>query len=630
MMFCDKCGSQVSDNARFCPNCGSRIQKEERKNDLPLFEELKGLKWEDAIEKIENKRQKESRKKTAKKAKRILLWIITAYLLIFALAYIKNFAGVLFLAAVLFIVPIEQVRIVIERFIPKKSVRILIPVVLFFVACFATPTATNPEGKDITPQVAVKEVEQEIPTQKPEPTNTLSVESEQVAEVVVTATDEPSEEAVVAATTGELSGEVVAIAMDEPEVTMIPEELPEDSTFEIHFLDVGQADAALIICDEEAMLIDGGNSEDSDFIYAYLEEHEITYLDYIVATHGHEDHVGGLSGALNYAMVGRAYCSVTEYDSEAFSDFLKYLGEQEIGITVPSAGDSFMLGSADVTILGPINESDDPNNTSIVLRVVYGDTSFLFTGDAEREEEQDILDAGYKLKSTVLKVGHHGSESSTTYPFLYEIEPEYAVISVGEDNSYGHPTEAVLSRLRDADVAVYRTDMQGTVICESDGQKVTFSVERNADADTREAVSVTAAPAPTPEPTPEPTPQFKVEELSRTMYASTGVNVRSGPGTDYDVQGALSVNDDVYVTGETENGWYQIEYYGDVGYVKGSYLSDDMVEITPEPQSETMVWKTKTGSKYHNKPNCGSTKNATQIALSQAEALGLEPCKNCY
>lgn len=261
--------------------------------------------------------------------------------------------------------------------------------------------------------------------------------------------------------------------------------LPDDSTFEIHFIDVGQADAALVICDNQTMLIDGGNREDSDLIYAYLEEQEVSYLDYVVCTHGHEDHVGGIAGGLEHADIGTAFCSVTSYDSKAFDNFVNALSEQGTSISVPAAGDSFTIGCADVYILGPIYEDEDePNNMSIVLRIVYGDTSFLFTGDAEREEEQDILDAGYELKSTVLKVGHHGSDSSTSYPFLYEVEPEYGVISVGEGNSYGHPTENTLSRLRDADVTVYRTDMQGTIICKSDGQTVTFSTERNADANT--------------------------------------------------------------------------------------------------------------------------------------------------
>jgi competence protein ComEC len=260
------------------------------------------------------------------------------------------------------------------------------------------------------------------------------------------------------------------------------------AAFTVHFIDVGQADAALVLCDEKAMLIDGGNAEDSRLIYAYLKESEISHLDYIVCTHAHEDHVGGLAGALNYASVDHALCPVTDYDSKAFHSFVKYLSKQNVSITVPTAGDNFSLGSATVNVLGPISQSDEPNNTSIVLRIVYGDTSFLFAGDAERDEEQDILDAGYELTSTVLKIGHHGSDTSTTYPFLREIMPQYAVISVGADNSYRHPSDNTLSRLRDADVKVYRTDLQGTIICESDDKNISFTTEKNSDADTLASV----------------------------------------------------------------------------------------------------------------------------------------------
>ena len=246
---------------------------------------------------------------------------------------------------------------------------------------------------------------------------------------------------------------------------------------------MGLADAALVLCDGEAMLIDGGNKADSNLIYTYLKKHNITHLDYIIGTHGHEDHIGGIPGALQVATVDTVYCPVTSYNSQAFKNFANAVKNRGKSITVPTVGTTFDLGSATCTILAVNPKADDPNNTSIVMRIVYGETSFLFTGDAEREVEQTLLNSGVNLKSDVLKVGHHGSDTSTTYPFLREIMPQYAVISVGTGNTYGHPTEATLSRLRDADVVTFRTDKQGDILCVSDGRTVTFTPSRNANAD---------------------------------------------------------------------------------------------------------------------------------------------------
>ena len=258
----------------------------------------------------------------------------------------------------------------------------------------------------------------------------------------------------------------------------------EGGGLEVHYIDVGQADAALVICDGHYMLIDGGNAEDSDLIYAYLERHGARHLDCMVATHAHEDHIGGLSGALNCAAADAALCPVTEYDSKVFRNMVKYLEEQGKSVTVPRPGDRFALGSARVEILGPVKEYDDANNTSIVLRIDYGDTSFLFTGDMETGAEGDLIDSGANLSATVLKAGHHGSDTSSGYRFLREVMPQYAVISVGEGNKYGHPSDEALSRFRDAGAQVYRTDMQGHIVAKSDGKTVTFTTEKEADTAT--------------------------------------------------------------------------------------------------------------------------------------------------
>ena len=255
-------------------------------------------------------------------------------------------------------------------------------------------------------------------------------------------------------------------------------------TLTVTWLDVGQGDAAVIQCGGQSMLIDGGKPEKSSYIYAWMQQHGLSYLDVIVATHVDADHIGGLSGALNYASVGTAYCPETTGTTETFQSFVKYLAQRGKQITVPTAGETFALGGAQIQILGPLHRAEDSNDNSIVLKVSFGATSFLFTGDAERAEEQDLLNAGVNLQSTVLKVGHHGSDTSTSYPFLRAVAPQYAVISVGAGNSYGHPTEAVLSRLRDAGVTTFRTDMQGEITAVSDGQTINFSTTKNATAET--------------------------------------------------------------------------------------------------------------------------------------------------
>lgn len=271
---------------------------------------------------------------------------------------------------------------------------------------------------------------------------------------------------------------------------------PEKTDFYIRFLDVGQADAALVGCGGHYMLIDGGNRDDSSMIYSVLEKSGISHLDMIVGTHAHEDHIGGLPGALNYASADLVLSPVTSYYSEVFRNFKKYADQNGNGLVVPSAGDEYKLGSADVKILG-VNGGSDTNNTSIILKITYGETSFLFTGDAGREAEEAVLNSGADLSAAVLKVGHHGSDTSTTYPFLREIMPQYAVISVGAGNSYGHPAEDTLSRLNDAGAEIHRTDLEGEITVTSDGKNVLVVSGKNTSAISGDASEKTETPART-------------------------------------------------------------------------------------------------------------------------------------
>lgn len=255
--------------------------------------------------------------------------------------------------------------------------------------------------------------------------------------------------------------------------------LASDGELHVYFVDVGQADGAIILCDDEVMMIDGGNKGDSSLIYSMLRNTlGIEHIDYMIATHPHEDHVGGLAGALNACTVDVLYTPILDYDSKAFRSMMKYALVQNTEIIIPQPGNIFSVGSASVEILAPLKDYNNYNDLSIVAKITYGKTSFLFTGDIEWDAEHDLVESGVDLSADVLKVCHHGSDTSSSYVFLRAVMPSYAIISVGEGNSYGHPTEEVLSRLGDAGAMLLRTDELGTILCRSDGNELTFVFEK--------------------------------------------------------------------------------------------------------------------------------------------------------
>ena len=253
-----------------------------------------------------------------------------------------------------------------------------------------------------------------------------------------------------------------------------------NSYFSITFIDVGQGDAALVSCDGHYMLIDGGPKGAADKVYNTLVNKNVTKLDYLIISHMHEDHIGGLQKVLTYvSTVERTFSVESDDDSEEYYAFHpELLTDGCSSIEIPKEGDKFNLGSATIEIIA-VGDPSMSDNESLVVLVTYGETTFLFTGDMQYQTESKIADKySDNFPITLLKVAHHGAENSTEYRFINATMPKYAVISVGAGNRYGHPTEKVLSVLDQADVETYRTDISGTITVTSDGKTLSINTEK--------------------------------------------------------------------------------------------------------------------------------------------------------
>ena len=251
------------------------------------------------------------------------------------------------------------------------------------------------------------------------------------------------------------------------------QDLQKQEGMEVHFLDVGQGDATLIICGEHAMLIDAGDNSKGTAVQNYLQKQGVTRLDYLIGTHPDADHIGGLDVIITKFDCNRIIMPEVQRDMATYRDVIDAMEYRQYRNTRPMVGTQYFLGDAVFTVVAPVgNYGEEYNNYSVGILLTYGENKFLFTGDAERMAEYDMLQTGIDLSADVLKVGHHGSSDSTSKSFLEAVSPKYAVISCGADNDYGHPHRRTMDILEESGIAVYRTDELGDIVFYSDGQNI--------------------------------------------------------------------------------------------------------------------------------------------------------------
>ena len=242
----------------------------------------------------------------------------------------------------------------------------------------------------------------------------------------------------------------------------------------IHFVDVRQGDCILIGQNNEYVLIDAGNNEDGQLLVEYFKELGVKKFKYVIGTHAHEDHIGGIDNIINNFELDKFYMPDVITTTKTFEDVLDALLKKQKAFDTPKIGDKFKLNDLEFEVLYLGTDKSDLNDTSIVLKLTYKNTTYLFMGDATSKVEKILINEGKDLSSDVLKVGHHGSQYSSTATFLKKVNPSYAVIQVGQDNEYDHPKQVTLDKLNKLNTLTYRTDEQGTIILTSDGENITF------------------------------------------------------------------------------------------------------------------------------------------------------------
>lgn len=357
----------------------------------------------------------------------------------------------------------------------------------------------------------------------------------------------------------------------QPVLEPLTEQSAEQDTekLTVSFLNVGQADCTLITLGEETLLIDAGDAKSGDKIVEYMQKQNIDDIDYFVTTHPHADHIGSAVTVMNHYPVDILLMPDAERTTKTYQNFITYIEEKDCQKIVPNQHDVYNLGNASFEILSPNDfpYNSNINNASIVLKLNYKDNSFLFMGDAEAPLENALMqNIGANLKADVIKVGHHGSSSSTTESFIQYVLPEIAVISAGQNNQYGHPAQQILNLLIAMNAEVYRTDLDGTITLTSNGEEITVK-------------------------------------------------------THDDIQNNNNVQDSDEYSDTDTNTWSSDEYSDTDSNTWSSNDTENNIEI--------VVYITNTGTKYHNSGCRYLSKSKIPISLENAQTDGYTPCKVC-
>lgn len=351
------------------------------------------------------------------------------------------------------------------------------------------------------------------------------------------------------------------------------------SLSKVHFIDVGQGDSILIEADNHYMLIDAGENNQGTTVVNYLKEQGVKKLDYVIGTHPHSDHIGGLDTVIHSFDVGKVILPDVIHTTKTFEDVLDAIAENGLKITKAVVGNTYSLGASSFTIVAPnASDYDDLNDYSVSIKFINGENSFLFTGDAEKISEAQMLSNDIDLSADVLKLGHHGSSSSSHDKFLDEVKPDYAVICVGVDNSYGHPHKETLQKLKNRNIKVFRTDIQNTIIFTSNGKNITINKDPYTIAQS----------------------DFK---NNNTVATSGKKDEAKSSNTKGSSNSYTSNNTNKTNTSNNNN--------------PGKSDSRNII-----------VHITKTGSKYHV-GGCRHLKSDIEATLGEALAKGLEPCGTC-